>query len=40
MSSNGTFLNEEEIEPNESPELKDGDNIKIGSTIFKFKTCS
>ena len=40
MSSNGTFLNEEEIEPNKSPELKDGDNIKIGSTIFKFKTCS
>ena len=40
MSSNGTFLNDQEIEPNESPELKDGDNIKIGSTIFKFKTCS
>ena len=39
MSSNGTFLNDVEIEPNESPELKDGDNIKIGSTIFKFKTC-
>ena len=40
MSSNGTFLNDVEIEPKESPELKDGDNIKIGSTIFKFKTCS
>lgn len=38
MSSNGTFLNNEELEPNESPELKDGDEIKLGSTTFKFKT--
>ena len=39
MSSNGTFINETELDPNESPELKDGDNIKIGATEFKFKTC-
>ena len=39
MSSNGTFLNGKELDPNESPELKDGDSIKIGATDFKFKTC-
>ena len=40
LSSNGTFLNDEDLDPNESPEIKDGDNIKLGNTIFKFKTCS
>tara|TARA_B100000700_G_C14875044_1_gene775230 strand:- start:150 stop:797 length:648 start_codon:yes stop_codon:yes gene_type:complete len=38
MSSNGTYLNDNELEPNESPEIKDGDNIKIGATLFKFKS--
>ena len=38
MSSNGTFLNNEELEPNQSPELSDGDEIKIGNSTFKFKT--
>jgi hypothetical protein len=40
MSSNGTFLNDNDLDPNESPEIKDGDNIKLGNTLFKFKTCS
>ena len=38
MSSNGTFHNDEELEPNQSPELSDGDVIKIGNCSFKFKT--
>ena len=38
MSSNGTFLNNEELEPNESPELKDGDEFKLGYSTFKFKS--
>ena len=38
MSSNGTYLNDNELEPSESPEIKDGDNIKLGSTVFKFKS--
>ena len=37
MSSNGTFHNDEELEPNQSPELSDGDVIKIGNCSFKFK---
>ena len=40
MSSNGTFLNTKDLDPNESPEINDGDEIKLGNTTFKFKTCS
>ena len=39
LSSNGTFLNGNDLDPNESPEIKDGDQIKLGNTVFKFKTC-
>ncbi len=37
MSSHGTFVNDIDIE-DEHYELHDGDMIKLGSTIFKFKT--
>ena len=40
LSSNGTFHNDKDLDPNESPEIKDGDNIRLGNTTFKFKTCS
>ncbi|MDC1194291.1 FHA domain-containing protein [Crocinitomicaceae bacterium] len=39
MSANGTFLNGEELKPRNPVEIKDGDDIRLGSTIFKFKTC-
>jgi hypothetical protein len=35
LSTNGTFINDEF---REEGTLNDGDNIKIGSTIFKFRT--
>ena len=38
MSTNGTIINKEEIEPNGSNEIKDGDEIILGLSIFKFKT--
>jgi hypothetical protein len=37
MSSNGTRLNSEELELRKPYELKDGDELKIGSTLLKFK---
>jgi pSer/pThr/pTyr-binding forkhead associated (FHA) protein len=37
LSSHGTFVNGEDIEE-ETVELHDGDIIKLGDTIFKFKT--
>lgn len=36
FSTNGTFLNGEIVEDN-TPQLKDGDIIKVGNTVFKFK---
>lgn len=36
FSTNGTFLNDEIVEEN-TPEVKDGDIIRVGNTIFKFK---
>lgn len=36
FSTNGTFLNDK-ILNTETPILKDGDTIKVGDTIFKFK---
>ena len=36
FSTNGTFLNGEIVEEN-TPVLKDGDIIKVGNTVFKFK---
>jgi FHA domain len=38
LSSNGTFVNDKEVEPDEVAILKDGDNVRIGETIFIFKT--
>ncbi|MCD4745500.1 MAG: FHA domain-containing protein [Bacteroidales bacterium] len=38
LSSNGTLINDKEVKPNEIIELHDGDKIKIGETIFIFKT--
>jgi len=35
LSTNGTFINEEFVEEGN---LKDGDTIRIGQTIFKFRT--
>lgn len=37
QSSHGTFVNEEDIEL-EPRYLKDGDTIRMGSTVFKFRT--
>jgi hypothetical protein len=36
FSTNGTYLNDNIVEE-ETPVLKDGDVIKVGNTIFKFK---
>ena len=39
MASNGTFLNNEELEPRKPYDLKDGNEIKLGKkTVFKFKS--
>lgn len=37
FSTNGTYLNNKDIE-DEAILLNDGDNIKIGNTVFKFRT--
>jgi len=37
LSTNGTFLNGEIVEV-ETPVLQDGDIIKVGNTVFKFRT--
>jgi hypothetical protein len=37
MSSNGTLLNGEDLTPRETYELNDGDEIKVGQTLFLFK---
>jgi len=36
FSTNGTFLNDKIVEE-DTPVLKDGDIIKVGNTVFKFK---
>jgi hypothetical protein len=38
MSANGTLLNGEDLDLDKVYELHDGDTIKIGNTIFKFKS--
>ena len=35
FSTNGTFVNEEFVEEGT---LNDGDTLKIGNTVFKFRT--
>jgi hypothetical protein len=37
LSAHGTFVNDEDIEDN-TFELNDGDIVKMGETVFKFKT--
>jgi len=39
MTANGTFLNKEELEVEKACELHDKDEIRLGDTVFKFKTC-
>lgn len=38
MSTNGTFVNGEELQPRAPFNLNDGDKIKVGHTEFLFKT--
>lgn len=38
LSTNGTFINGEEIEPGVPQKLNDGDQIKIGDNLFFFRT--
>lgn len=38
MAANGSFVNNEELEIGRPYDLKDGDEIRIGTTIFKFRT--
>lgn len=38
MAANGTFLNGDEIEIGQPVEIKDGDKVKLGKTLFVFKT--
>lgn len=38
MAANGTFVNGDEIEIEKAFALKDGDEIKLGDTVFIFKT--
>ena len=40
MAANGTFLNGEEIEIEKAYDLVDGDEIRLGDTVFKFKACN
>ena len=36
-STNGTFLNSKRLDANQATPLNDGDQIKVGTTIFLFK---
>ena len=38
MSSNGSFLNNAELEIRKPYEMNDGDILKLGDTVFKFKS--
>lgn len=38
MAANGTFVNNDEIEIEKAHPINDGDEIKLGDTIFTFKT--
>jgi pSer/pThr/pTyr-binding forkhead associated (FHA) protein len=39
MTANGTYLNGEMMEVEKATPLNDGDEIKLGETVFKFKSC-
>ena len=36
-STNGTFVNEDKIEPNQKVQMKDGDILKIAVMQYRFK---
>lgn len=38
MAANGTFINDEELEIEKAYSLKDGDIIRLGNTVFIFKS--
>jgi hypothetical protein len=38
MTANGTYLNGEELEVEEAYDLNDGDIVKVGNTVFRFKS--
>jgi hypothetical protein len=38
MAANGTYINDEELEIGQPSQLADGDELKLGKTVFKFKT--
>jgi pSer/pThr/pTyr-binding forkhead associated (FHA) protein len=38
MTTNGTFINGIELEVEQAYQISDGDEIKMGNTVFKFKT--
>jgi FHA domain len=38
MAANGTFINDEEIEVGQPHEVADGDTLRFGNSVFKFKT--
>jgi hypothetical protein len=38
MAANGTFINDEEIEVGQPVEVEDGDTLKFGKSVFRFKT--
>jgi hypothetical protein len=39
MTANGTYLNGEELEVEKAYDMIDGNEIRLGDTIFKFKSC-
>lgn len=38
MAANGTFINDDEIQVGQPHEIKDGDTLRFGNAVFKFKT--
>ncbi len=38
MAANGSFINDEEIEVGQPHEVQDGDTLRFGNSVFKFKT--
>jgi pSer/pThr/pTyr-binding forkhead associated (FHA) protein len=39
-STNGTYVNDVRLSPNEPVSLQDGDIIRLGDTVFKFERMS
>lgn len=38
MTANGTFINGEELEVEEAYDLNDGDELRLGNSVFRFKS--